>query len=111
MSTADRRRANAARFSSAPTPAAEVEDLPADAVAAPAELGRKIRGTYNLYPAHFRGFERWCADAAEALGEPTLTKQDAIDYAVRLVLSDETTSRRLIAALRQAAAEGQRGQR
>lgn len=107
MSTADRRAAAAARFSSAPSPAAEVDDAPA----APVEVGRKIRGTYNLFPTHFRGLDRWCADAAETLGEPVVTKQDAIDYAVRLILTDETVSRRLVAELRQAAAEGRLGPR
>lgn len=108
MSTHDRRAATAARFSSsppaaAPDPAPDDDRTETDRDAAlapvPAELGRRIRGSYDLFQADYRGLDRRCAEAADALGEVRVTRQDAIEAAVRLIQRDETVHRRWVAEL------------
>lgn len=102
MSARDQRAATAARFSSAaPPPDAERDEAPAPA----ADVGRRIRGTYDLLPVHYRRLGARCAEAADELGEVRVTRQDAVEALVRLVLTDESTARRWTAELRALARE------
>lgn len=110
MSTADRRAATAARFSSrAPVEpdersAEQVEhdrDAALTADASPDVLGRRIPGTYKLYPGQYRAFGATLADAADEIGEARVTRQDGIEAALRLLGHDETVRRRWVAELRE----------
>lgn len=104
MSARDQRAATAARFSSTPPAEPAGPDGSGD-VEAYDFLARKIRGTYDLYPAHFRALAARCAEAAEEIGEVRVTRQDAIEAAVHLILTDESTARRWVAQLRTMARE------
>lgn len=105
MNAGTRRAATAARLSSRPVvpEPSPARDEPVDE--APPELGRRIRGTYLLYPATYRALEQRRAEAAVEIGEVRVTWQDAIEAALRLVETDETVRRRWLGELRALARE------
>lgn len=59
-----------------------------------------IRKTVDLSPARYKALRRWLDDAADELGVTRVTSQDALNGLVHLLVTDDNTSRRVIARLK-----------
>jgi hypothetical protein len=111
MSRAEEIRAKAARFTRAAAveqqPAAKpalIEDQDEAEVKEPAPRRRPprtdpVRSTVDLPPAHHRKLNEWCDELAWQLGQKRITRQTVLAGLVELLLTDETTARRLQAQL------------
>ena len=60
---------------------------------------RPVRKTVDLAPARYAALTEWCAESAGQLGVARVTGQDVLAGLVELLLTDETTARRLRAQL------------
>lgn len=90
-SAAGRAAAKAARLS---------EPSSAPSTAAPSERATKVRSTVDLYAPRHRAVNQWQLDAADTLGRAEVTRQAVLAGLVELLLTDETTSRKLLATLK-----------
>src|SRR4051812_28639196 len=108
MSTAaDKARAKAARI--AVTRPAEAEVIPAEETPPPQPplhppppvSVKPIRISLDLAPALFDQLTEWRTKAARQLGRGRVTNADALRVLVRLLLTDEELTGRVVAHLRQ----------
>src|SRR4051794_10759791 len=108
MSTAaDRARAKAARIAVArpqetesPLPAEEASRSLSQASSLPPVSVKPIRISLDLAPALFDQLTEWRTRAARQLGRGRVTNADALRVLVRLLLSDEELTARVVASLR-----------
>jgi hypothetical protein len=107
MSTAaDKARAKAARIAAARPPEPEVldseETVPASLLVTsslPVSI-KPIRISLDLAPALFDQLTEWRTRAARQLGQGRVTNADALRVLVRMLMTDEELTARVIAALR-----------
>lgn len=97
-----RAAATAALFSSAPPPSGAPPQ--SSAAARPARRpatspGRKVRRTIDLPFARHRALAQWCENTAVEIGASRVSGQDTIEALVHLLLTDETTARKIRRAL------------
>ena len=111
MSAADRAAATAAKFrpptrdraAAATEDAADLaarEELADNATRRETARTEPVRKTVDLAPAQYRQLRRWLEDAADETGQTRVTSQDALEALVKLLLTDETTSRKVLAHLK-----------
>jgi hypothetical protein len=103
MSTAEERLAAKAkrmneRKASVEQAAAAHTAPPATTVETP--LARPVRTTLDLSPARDRDLKAWLAEASVRLGRARVTKQDALNALVALLLTDETLAKKILAELK-----------
>ncbi|MCA1821595.1 MAG: hypothetical protein ABR528_03855 [Pseudonocardiaceae bacterium] len=56
---------------------------------------KPVRRSVDLSPAYHARLTQWCAEAAEIIGTPRVTGQDAIRALVARLLMDESLARRI----------------
>ncbi len=93
---ANRMRASKGAAKAAPEAAAPARPVPTTA----APLAKPVRCTVDLAPARYRALQDWLNEEAVRLGVSRITKQQALDALVGLLLTDEVTSRKIVAELR-----------
>jgi hypothetical protein len=70
----------------------------------------KVRQTVDVPTARHQALAQWRLDASQALGWPTaVTSQDTFAALAELLLTDPTTSRKVIKLLRRLRADRQNG--
>lgn len=69
------------------------------APATPKVRAKPVRKTVDLPPQRYTALVGWCAEAAGELGVARVTGQDVLAGLVQLLLTDESTARRLRAQL------------
>lgn len=98
-----------AKFSNAPAPRITPEDdergpggdPSAGRASAPAKKKRtRFRTGIDLYPAQHRQLVTWCTDAAFELGTSSVAQQHVFETLVKLLVTDETLSRKVKDELR-----------
>jgi hypothetical protein len=100
---ADRARAKAARIAAAPVAEPEIEpvDNPIPVTSSLPLSTKPIRISLDLAPALFDQLTEWRTRAARQLGRGRVTNVDALRMLVRLLLTDQELSSRVVGLLRQ----------
>ncbi len=102
MSRDEELAAKAARINARQSAAkkAAVTHTPPPATVAEIPLAKPVRTTLDLSPARDRDFKAWLAEASVRLGRVRVTKQDALNALVGLLLTDETLAKKILAELK-----------
>jgi hypothetical protein len=105
------RKAERLRSTGAPTgppaedrPSEDLGPVPVEARPSRTVRTRKVRRTVDLPPGRHHKLTEWCQDEAMTLGVARVSGQEVISELVHLLLTDETTARKVHAALAEAAA-------
>jgi len=56
---------------------------------------RSVRRTVDVSPARHADLDEWCAETARGIGRARVTGQDVLRTLVELLLTDETTARKV----------------
>lgn len=99
MSSAERARALAAKFSPPGEAQAEKPAIPPGVATRPTARTKRVRRTVDLPVARHHALKEWCQTTAVQLGVADVSGQDVLNALVARLLTDETLARKIRADL------------